>query len=126
MAETVVKVDLAKYKFVDLPAEDAIRLLEAITEKLGRESNDIRETIRYIRNFEEFYEYMQKKFKDYIAPPHRPSDYIKDLVVVDKVKLYKREGERRVVIVFDRRVSLNVIKEALEDIGYSYRVVKEF
>ncbi len=126
MAETVVKVDLAKYKFVDLPAEDAIRLLEAITEKLGRESNDIRETIRYIRNFEEFYEYMQKKFKDYIAPPHRPSDYIKGLVVVDKVKLYKREGERRVVIVFDRRVSLDVIKEALEDIGYSYRVVKEF
>ncbi len=126
MAETVVKVDLAKYKFVDLPAEDAIRLLEAITEKLGRESSDIRETIRYIRNFEEFYEYMQKKFKDYIAPPHRPSDYIKGLVVVDKVKLYKREGERRVVIVFDRRVSLDVIKEALEDIGYSYRVVKEF
>ena len=126
MAKAVIEVDLAKYKYVDLPAEDAEKLLETISEILGRRTQDLNETLRYIRNFEEFYEYMRKKFKDFIAPPKRPDDFIKGTVLVDKVKLYKGEGgERRVVIVFDRRVDLEKIKEALAKIGYDEVEVKK-
>ncbi len=122
----VVEVDLAKYKYVDLSAEEAARLLEVISEELGRKSQDLSEALRYIKNFEEFYEYMRKKFKDYIAPPKRPDDFIKGTVVVDKVKLYKSEaGEKRVVIVFDRRFDLEKLKEALKKLGYEEVEVKK-
>ncbi len=126
MAKVVIEVDLAKYKYVDLPAADAERLLEAVAEVLERRTQDLNEALRYIRNFEEFYEYMRKKFKDFIAPPKRPEDFIKGTVIVDKVKLYKTEsGEKRVVIVFDRRVDVEKIKEALKKIGYEEVEVKK-
>ncbi len=126
MPKAVIEVDLAKYKYVDLPAADAEKLLEAMAEVLGRRTQDLNEALRYIRNFEEFYEYMRKKFKDFIAPPKRPEDFIKGTVIVDKVKLYKTEGgERRVVIVFDRRVDVEKIKEALKNIGYEEVEVKK-
>ncbi len=126
MPKAVIEVDLAKYKYVDLPAEDAERLLEAIADVLGRRTQDLNEALRYIRNFEEFYEYMRKKFKDFIAPPKRPEDFIKGTVIVDKVKLYKDEGgARRVVIVFDRRVDVEKIKGALKNIGYEEVEVKK-
>ncbi len=126
MAKIVVEVDLAKYKYVDLPAEEAEKLLETMAEVLGRRTQDLNEALRYIRNFEEFYEYMRKKFKDFIAPPKRPDDFIKGTVIVDKVKLYKGDdGSRRVVIVFDRRVGLEKLKEALRKIGYEEIEVKK-
>ncbi len=124
--KVTVEVDLAKYKYVDLPAEEALKLLEIISEEFGRRTQDVMEAIRYIRNFEEFYEYMRKKFKDYIAPPKKPDDFIKGVVVVDKLKLYKSEGgERRVVIVFDRRFDLEKLKEALKKLGYEEVEVKK-
>ena len=124
--KVIVEVDLAKYKYVDLPAEEALKLLEVISEEFGRRTQDVSEAMRYIRNFEEFYEYMKKKFKDYIAPPKKPDDFIKGTVVVDKLKLYKSEsGERRVVIVFDRRFDLDKLKEALKKLGYEEVEVKK-
>ncbi|AEM39492.1 hypothetical protein Pyrfu_1635 [Pyrolobus fumarii 1A] len=126
MAKIVVEMDLAKYKYVDLPAEEAIKLLETIAEVLGRRTQDLSEAIRYVKNFEEFYEYMRKKFKDFIAPPRRPDDFIKGTVIVDKVRLYKTDtGEKRVVIVFDRRVDIEKLKEALKKIGYEEIEVKK-
>ncbi|NPA04496.1 MAG: hypothetical protein GXO09_00170 [Crenarchaeota archaeon] len=114
----VIRVDLARYKYVDLEASEALKLLSKIAEVTGKRGQDLDEAERYIRNFDEFYEYMQKKFKDYIAPPKRTDDYIRGLVVVDKLKLYKKDGEKRVVIVFDRRISVDDIKKALEELGY--------
>ncbi len=121
-----LRIDLAKYKSVDLTVDDALRLLDKLVEKLGRSTTDIDETRRYLRNFNEFYEYMQKKFKDYIAPPHRPDDYIRGNVVIDKVKLYVRDGEKRVVLVFDRHVDQSLIEDALRSLGYDVEVIKEF
>ena len=126
MAEkrVVIEVDMAKYKMVDLSLEDAIRVLEALREKRG--SSDIDETLRYLRNFDEFYEYMRKKFKDYIAPPHRPDDYIRGTATIDKVKLYKSGDEKRAVIIFDRRVKESLLREVLESLGYEVEVKKAF
>jgi hypothetical protein len=126
LARAVVEVDLAKYKHVDLPAEDAIKLLEKISERIGGKTNDVSEAIRYIRNFDEFYEYMRKKFKDYIAPPRRPDDYIKGRVVVDKIKLYMDGEVKRVVIVFDRRVDTDLISSCLRELGYEVEIKKAF
>ncbi len=121
----VIEVDMAKYKHVDLPAEDAEKLLEAISKRVGGKTSDISEALRYIRNFNEFYEYMRKKFKDYIAPPRKPDDYIRGKVFVDKVKLYLDGDTKRVVIVFDRRVDLELLKTCLKEIGYEEVEVKK-
>jgi hypothetical protein len=118
MAEAVVRLDLAKYKYVDLPAEKALELLNAIADLIGKRTSDMQEAERYIRNFNEFYEFMRKKFKDYIAPPHRPDDYIRGDVVIDKVRLYMEGDERRVVLVFDRRIDVELLRKALNKIGY--------
>ena len=114
-----IRLDLAKYRYVDLPADKALELLNAIAELIGKRTSDMQEAERYIRNFNEFYEFMKKKFKDYLAPPHKPDDYIRGDVVIDKVKLYMEGDERRVVLVFDRRVDLDLLKRALEKLGYS-------
>ena len=123
----VLKVDISKYKYVDIDADAAIEFLEKIGENIGKITNDIKETIRYIKNFDEFYEYTRRKFKDYIALPHRPDDYIKGTAIIDKVKLYiDNSGAKRVVIVFDRRVNTDTIKRTLEGLGYSVHVEREF
>ncbi len=126
MKRIAIEIDFAKYKLVKLPREDAERLLQALTEILGKKPNDIQETLRYIRNFDEFFDYMRKKFKDYLAPPHRADDYIRGEAIVDKVKLLKENNEKYVVIVFDRRIKEDVISRALEQLGYEVEIKKVF
>jgi len=120
--KVVVEVDLGKYKSVRLPLDEAEKLLDIVTEKLGFESNDVNETYRILRNFEAFYETMKKKFKDYLVPSKSMNDMILGKVVVDKVKLIKEGDKKFVVIVFDRRVPLEVIEEALRELGYEVEV----
>ncbi len=118
MAEAVIRLDLAKYKYVDLPADKALELLNAIAELIGKRTSDMQEAERYIRNFDEFYEFMKKKFKDYLAPPHKPDDYIRGDVVIDKVRLYVEGDVKRVVLVFDRRIDVELLKKALNKLGF--------
>lgn len=120
-----VEVDLGKYRSVELDLEEAERLLSIITEKLGFESNDVNEAYRILRNFEAFYETMKKKFKDYLVPSKSMNDMILGRVVVDKLKLIKEGDKKKVVIVFDRRVPLDVIVEALKELGYEVEVKEQ-
>lgn len=113
----VIKIDMGKYKYVDLPLEDAQKLLENIVSARG-ETRDLTESIRYLKNFDEFYNYMKKKFKDFITPPKEPKDLMLGKVVVDKVKLYVEDSEKRVLIVFDRRVDTSFIEGMLKAVGY--------
>ncbi len=116
----VIEVDLAKYKYVDVSIEEAYTLLEALRSRFPKAEADILEVKRYIDNFDEFYSYMKKKFKDYIPLPHRPEDYIRGSALIDKVKLYiSANGEKRAVLVIDRRVSAESLKELLESLGYT-------
>jgi len=120
--KVVVEVDLGKYKSVELDLDEAEELLAIVTEKLGFESNDVNETYRILRNFDAFYETMKKKFKDYLVPSKSMNDMILGRVVVDKVKLVKEGDKRRVVLVFDRRVPVEVIVDALRSMGYEPEV----
>ncbi len=122
MAVKVIEVDLGKYKSVELDLEEAEKLLSLVTEELGFESNDANETYRILRNFEAFYETMKKKFKDYLVPSKSMNDMILGRVIVDKVKLIKEGDRKRVVIVFDRRVPVEVIEKALRKMGYDVEV----
>ncbi len=126
MKRITIEIDFAKYKSVKLPKDEAEKLLQTLTEILGKKPNDIQETLRYIKNFDEFFEYMRKKFKDYLAPPHRADDYIKGEAVVDKVKLLKKNNEKYVMIIFDRRVKEDLIRKALEQLGYEVEIKKVF
>lgn len=123
MGRVVVKIDAGSYKIIDVNIADALKILEKVKEVTKKNPSDINEVVRYINNFDEFYSYMQRKFKDYMAPPHKPDDYIKGLAFIDKVRLYKSEnGEKRIVIVFDRRVDVEMLKDAISRAGYEVEV----
>lgn len=118
-----VEVDLGRYISVELSADEAERLIMIVAKKVGYESQDANEALRYIRNFDVFYEMAKKKFKDYLVPPKSLNDMIRGTVIVDRIKLV-RDGGRRVVVTFDRRVPLDVIVESLKELGYEAEVEK--
>ena len=120
-----ILIDMGKYRHVTLPVDEARELLNIIAEKLGKRTNDIDEAQRYIANFDVFYEMMKKKFKDSLAPPKSVDDMIRGNIVVDRVILAKEGDKRIVTIVFDRRVPLDSIEEALKDLGYEVEINRE-
>ncbi len=124
MAKIVVEVDFGKYKNVRLPVDEAEKLIGIVTKKLGFESNDVNETYRILRNFDAFYETQKKKFKDYLVPSKSMNDMILGKVIIDKVKLI-REDRDYVVLSFDRRVPLEVIVDALRELGYEVEVKEQ-
>lgn len=124
MKKITVKIDLGKYKYVDLELSEAQKLLNEIANRRG-ETRDLLEALRYLKNFDEFYMYMKKKFKDFITPPKEPKDLVSGRVVVDKLKLYTRDDVKRVVIVFDRRVDIEFLQQLLKTIGYDDIVIRK-
>ncbi len=112
-----IKIDLAKSPHVDLDSDNALKLLECISEEAWV-TRDLDEAIRIIENFDEFYKYMKRKFEDYITPPKNPSDSILGKVIVHKLRLYYDDDKEMVEIIFDRRFPVDKIKTCLERIGY--------
>jgi len=125
MKKVKILVDGGKYKWVELPKEEALELLEKIEGRLGKSPRDLQETMRYLRHFDEFYRDMKKRFKDFIAPPHSLDDMIRGIVVVDKISLKKEDGKDIATIVFDRRISVDLLKEILNEMGYEVEVEVE-
>ncbi len=124
MVEIKVTVDIGKYKWVRLPLEEAVKLLNKVSELLGWRSGDVDEALRYMEHFDEFYSMMRRKFKEFLVPIKRSSDMIRGRVVVDKLKLEKEGDQKIVTLVFDRRVDLRVVVDALENIGFEVEVEK--
>ncbi len=121
--EIVIEIDLGKYINIELGLDEAEKFLRTLTKKLGYETQDVSETLRYLRNFDAFYEIAKKKFKDYLVPPKNMNDMIKGTVIVDKIKLIKNE-EKKAVISLDRRVNLDKVIETLKELGYENVEVK--
>ena len=122
--KAVLEVDMGKYKYVELEAGEAEKLIREVVSRLGFESQDVNEAYRVIRNFDAFHEMARKKFKDYIVPSKSMNDMILGRVIIDKLKLVKEGDSRRVGVYFDRRVPEEVIKESLEKLGYKVEVKK--
>ncbi len=105
--------DCFGYPCIDLDLEDAKKILSIIADRLGYITSDISDTLRIIENFDESYRYAVKKFKEFLVPSKNESDLIKGRVTVDRIKLSKVGKEKRVLIVFDRRVKKELLEEAL-------------
>jgi len=119
LASIEIMIDLGKYKYIDLPLDKAIEFVDRAIEIYG-ETLDLSETNRYVKNFDEFYGYMKRKFKDFIAPPKSSREIVLGKVFIHKVKLYVQDSnEKRVLLVVDRRVSLDILKKILNGIGYN-------
>jgi hypothetical protein len=118
LASVTLEVDMGKYKSVRVPLDVAERLIVDVSKRLNVESKDVMEALRIVRNFDEFYEFQQKKFKDYVVPDKDISDMIRGAVVVDSMKLIKEGNKKDVVITFDRRVREDVLEESLKSLGF--------
>ena len=119
-----ILIDLAKSPRITITNENAIELLECIIEKHGM-TRDLEEALRIVNNFDEYYRILRKKFEDYISPPKNQRDVIEGRVIVHKLKLFIENNEKKIEIVFDRRVNLELLKTCLEEIGYEEIVVEK-
>lgn len=105
--------DCLGYLCIDLDLDSAKKILHMIVDLLGHVTSDIQDTLRIIDNFDESYRYAVKKFKEFLVPAKNESDLIKGRVVIDRVKLVRTGGEKRVLIIFDRRIKREILEEAL-------------
>ena len=63
--KTTLFIGLGRYKIVELPTEDAKKLLDKIVElRGGEETQDVKEAKRIIEHFDVFYQVQIKKNKD--------------------------------------------------------------
>ena len=124
MATAKLTRTLFGYIRLETDAEDAVKILNYLKNAGGRDTEDVNDALRIIKNFDVFYEMMKKKFKDYIAPRKSEVDLIRGRVVIDKIRLSKNDV-KKVTIVFDKRVSEELITKALEDLGIKYELESE-
>ncbi|MGC9071178.1 MAG: hypothetical protein ACP5HK_00555 [Acidilobus sp.] len=124
MPSVTLEIDMGKYKSATVPLDVAERLIVEVSRRLNVESKDVIEALRIVRNFDEFYEFQEKKFKDYVVPDKDIGDMIRGAVVVDSLKLIRRDSEKEVTVTFDRRVSEDVIIAVLKDLGYEVNLVR--
>ncbi len=110
-------VDLARSPHIILDNALSIKLLDCIIGKHGI-TKDLEETMRIVRNFEEFYKYSRKRFEEYLAPPKEQRDVIMGRVVVQKIRLLKKNNEKLVEFIFDRRYDLDELISCLKELGF--------
>ncbi|RLG78793.1 MAG: hypothetical protein DRO10_02080 [Thermoprotei archaeon] len=112
------------YIYLEANVDEAVKVLEAMKE-LGRETGDVEDSLRILRNFDAFQEMLRKRFKEFIAPRKSERDLIMGRVSVDKLRLIRKGGERKVVIVFDKRVPEDDVVEALQKAGVEFERAEE-
>ena len=110
------------YLFMRGPKDEVLKLLTYLRDNKGRNTEDVIDAIRIINNFNVFYEMAKKKFKDYISPRKNEGDLIRGLVTVDKIKLVKSEKGDEVVIIFDKRVSDELIIDSAKAVGIEVEI----
>jgi hypothetical protein len=115
--ELKIIIDLARSPHVVLDDESSIKLLDCIVKKHGV-TRDLEEAMRIVRNFEEFYRYSRKRFEEYLAPPKDQRDVITGRVVVQKLRLLKKNSEKLVEFIFDRRYDLEELINCLKELGF--------
>ncbi len=110
------------YLFMRGSKDEVLKLLTYLRDNKGRNTEDVIDAIRIINNFNVFYEMAKKKFKDYISPRKNEGDLIRGLVTVDKIKLVKSEKGDEVVIIFDKRVSDELIIDSAKAVGIEVEI----
>jgi hypothetical protein len=91
--------------------------MKAIRDSLGRNTEDVNDTIRILEHFDEFYDSMKRRSRDYIAPKKNEADLVKGIAVVEKIRLMKEQGVNKAIIIFDKRVDDELIRKAASEAG---------
>ncbi|MEZ0393444.1 MAG: hypothetical protein ABWK00_00120 [Desulfurococcaceae archaeon] len=112
-----IVVDFARAPHVTLTRERAIKAFEVLKALTG--SRDADEAIRIVSSFDEYYKISRKRFEEYIPLPRDAREALRGGALIQKLRLIKGDGEELVEIVFDRRVDLGLIVEALKQVGFS-------
>lgn len=114
-----IRVKLSRYLgylYMESDVETALNLLRHLKNKRGARE-DIVDTIRILENFDAFYEYMRRKYKEFISPRKSETDMLAGGVTIDKVKL-NVDGGKKVTIVFDKRISQEEVVKTLRELGF--------
>jgi hypothetical protein len=101
------------YPYIECDIENGIKIIERLSQKLGFESEDMRDAIRILNNYNEFYSYAKRKGKEFIVPSKRESDFIRGRVVIDKIKPL---DTRNIMIIFERRIDKRLLEEIIKEL----------
>lgn len=113
---------IGDYVGLKIEAENAVAVINLLSKSLSKGGEDVRDSIRMIEHFDTFYDLMRRKFKDYLTPRKDIGDILKKRVLIDKIKLIKKDNERTVEIVFDKSIKLDDIKSVLVNNGIEVEV----
>ena len=82
MKKAIIGKALGNYITLEIDATYVPEILSRLKDLLGRGGEDVADTIRMVKNFDTFYEFMVKKFKEYLVPKKELSDLIRGNVIV--------------------------------------------
>lgn len=121
MGIVVLKVKVYKtigeYVVLEIPVELANNILNLLRSNLNKGEEDVDDAMRMITHFDIFYNLMKKKFKEYLTPRKSVDSILKRKVLIDKIKLVKKNGMKFVEIILDRSISLNSILDVFTRSG---------
>lgn len=117
---------LGDYVAVEVPLEYAINVVNILRDGLKRGGEDVKDTIRMIEHFDTFYDLMKRKFKEYLTPRKDISDIIKKKVLIDKVKLIKRDDGKFIEIVLDKSITIDDVLNILVSNGIEVSQASRF
>jgi len=118
LKKAIISKAIGNYITVEINAADVPNFLEELRKFLKRGGEDINDTIRMIKNFDIFYDFMIRKFKEYLVPKKDLSDLIRGNVIIDKIKLIRDGNKKKVLIMFDRSIKESEIIEVLNQLGF--------
>lgn len=118
MVKILIGTTVGQYVTIEVDVERAIEILNALKRVLNKGGDDVNDAIRMIQHFDIFYNIMHRKFKEYLTPKKDVGDLIKGNVLVDRIKLVKKNSVKYVVIVFDKSISKESLVKALNSLGY--------
>lgn len=112
------------YLYAEGDRQTLTKFLEYLRDVCGRNTADVEDAIRILKNFNVFYDMMRRKFKDFIAPKRDEANLIRGHVTIDKIKLIKNGSSEYAVIVFDKRINLEILTNTLNELGIEYEVIE--
>jgi hypothetical protein len=114
---------IGDYVAIEVKAEEAPTVIDILRDELGRGGEDVWDALRMIQHFDAFYDMMRRKFKEYLTPRKDVGDILKKRVLIDKIKLIRRDNRKFVEMVLDKSISiddvLNILKNNDIEVEYS-------
>jgi hypothetical protein len=105
------------YIAIEVEAQEAPKIIDVLSNGLGRGGEDVWDALRMIKHFDTFYDLMRKKFKEYLTPRKDVGDILKKRVLIDKIKLVRKDNKKFVEIVLDKTIALDDVLNILKSNG---------